>query len=158
MPSPAVIRRIESSDRRSCAVLRINGWRRNFQVAAGKVTVYVCVAAKVAPIYVRMDFLRSTGVVLGRAGSLRRSVVTVFGHQLSKCVPFPGLFGIFACSSSVNFPGGCIQNTPSQRGRLDCACSLPTLRSGIHIDAEGPRIENGLERVLGTYGWAVICP
>jgi hypothetical protein len=30
MPSPAVIRRIESSDRRSCAVLRINGWRRNF--------------------------------------------------------------------------------------------------------------------------------
>jgi hypothetical protein len=26
----------ESSDRRSCAVLRINGWRQNFQVVAGK--------------------------------------------------------------------------------------------------------------------------
>ena len=34
--APAVIRRIESNDRSSCAVLRMNGWRRNLQVAAGR--------------------------------------------------------------------------------------------------------------------------
>jgi hypothetical protein len=27
-------------------------------------------------------------------------------------VPFPGPFGIFACSSSIQFPGGCTQNHP----------------------------------------------
>jgi hypothetical protein len=30
----------------------------------------------------------------------------------SPFVPFPGPFGIFSCSSSVNFPGGCIQQHP----------------------------------------------
>ena len=30
--------------------------------------------------------------------------------------------------------------------------------TGAYIDAEGPRIENRLERACGTNGWAVICP
>ena len=30
--------------------------------------------------------------------------------------------------------------------------------TGAYVETEEPRIENGLERVRGTYGWAVICP
>ncbi len=30
----------------------------------------------------------------------------------SPFLPFPGPFGIFACSSAVNFPGGCVQQHP----------------------------------------------
>jgi hypothetical protein len=33
-------------------------------------------------------------------------------HNTSPFLPFPGPFGIFACSSSINFPGGCTQNHP----------------------------------------------
>ncbi len=61
MPWRAVIRRIERIDRRSCAVLRMNGWRRNLQVAAGRRQFTSASLAKVAPFYVRTDFLRSTG-------------------------------------------------------------------------------------------------
>src|SRR5581483_11000527 len=32
--------------------------------------------------------------------------------DVSPFVPFPGPFGIFACSSSINFPGGCTQRHP----------------------------------------------
>src|SRR4029077_8071788 len=39
MPSPTVIRRIESSDRRSCAVLRINGLATKLSSCGWKVTV-----------------------------------------------------------------------------------------------------------------------
>ena len=74
-----------------------------------------------------LNFVAPGGVVLGMAGSLRRSVVTVFGHQLSKCVPFPGFFGIFACSSSVNFPGGCIQKHPGWNFSANLATIPSTL-------------------------------
>jgi len=33
-------------------------------------------------------------------------------ENTSPFLPFPGPFGIFACSSSINFPGGCVQHHP----------------------------------------------
>jgi len=43
-------------------------------------------------------------------------------------VPFPGPFGIFACASSVNFPGGCRQQHPGWNLSINLIASFsPTL-------------------------------
>jgi hypothetical protein len=43
-------------------------------------------------------------------------------------VPFPGPFGIFACASSVNFPGGCTQKHPGWNLSLNLIASFtPTV-------------------------------
>jgi Carboxypeptidase regulatory-like domain/TonB-dependent Receptor Plug Domain len=42
----------------------------------------------------------------------------------SPFVPFPGPFGIFACSSSVNFPGGCVQHHPGWNLSLNLVSTI----------------------------------
>ncbi len=59
----------------------------------------------------------------------------IFGHWIynsdtnsSPFIPFPGPFGIFACSSSVNFPGGCTQKHPGWNLSLDWTSTIsPTI-------------------------------
>ena len=40
--------------------------------------------------------------------------------------PFPGPFGIFACSSSINFTGGCVQKHPSWNFSLNLVSTIKT--------------------------------
>ncbi len=42
----------------------------------------------------------------------------------SPFVPFPGPFGIFACASSINFPGGCTQKHPGWNVSLNLVSTL----------------------------------
>jgi hypothetical protein len=52
----------------------------------------------------------------------------------SPFVPFPGPFGIFACSSSVNFPGGCTQKHPGWNLSINLIASFtPTLLNEFSI-------------------------
>jgi hypothetical protein len=48
--------------------------------------------------------------------------------------PFPGPFGIFACSSSVNFPGGCTQQHPGWNLSLGWTSTItPTLLNELTL-------------------------
>jgi hypothetical protein len=48
--------------------------------------------------------------------------------------PFPGPFGIFACSSSVNFPGGCRQEHPGWNFSLNWVSTItPTLLNEFSV-------------------------
>ena len=45
-------------------------------------------------------------------------------NNSSPFLPFPGPFGIFACSSSVNFPGGCTQKHPGWNLSLNLVSTI----------------------------------
>jgi hypothetical protein len=48
--------------------------------------------------------------------------------------PFPGPFGIFACSSSVNFPGGCTQKHPGWNVAVSWTSTItPTLLNELSV-------------------------
>lgn len=52
----------------------------------------------------------------------------------SPFVPFPGPFGIFACASSVNFPGGCVQHHPGWNLSLNLTSTItPTMLNEFSI-------------------------
>jgi len=52
----------------------------------------------------------------------------------SPFLPFPGPFGIFACSSSINFPGGCTQRHPGWNTSLNLMASFsPTLLNELSV-------------------------
>src|SRR5207302_1631336 len=44
----------------------------------------------------------------------------------SPFVPFPGPFGIFACASSVSFPGGCTQHHPGWNLSVNLVSTITT--------------------------------
>lgn len=52
----------------------------------------------------------------------------------SPFLPFPGPFGIFACSSSVNFPGGCVQKHPGWNLSVNLVSTFtPTLMNELSV-------------------------
>jgi hypothetical protein len=52
----------------------------------------------------------------------------------SPFLPFPGPFGIFACSSVVNFPGGCIQKHPGWNFSANLVSTItPTLLNEVSV-------------------------
>ncbi len=66
----------------------------------------------------------------------------------SPFLPFPGPFGIFACSSSINFPGGCTQQHPGWNLSLNLIASFtPSLLNEFSV---GP--SHTLSRADGTNG------
>ncbi len=66
----------------------------------------------------------------------------------SPFLPFPGPFGIFACSSSINFPGGCTQRHPGWNFSLNLLASFtPTLLNEFSV---GP--SHTLSQADGTNG------
>jgi hypothetical protein len=55
-------------------------------------------------------------------------------NDTSPFVGFPGPFGIFACSSSINFPGGCIQKHPGWNVSVNLVSTLtPTLLNEVSV-------------------------
>lgn len=55
-------------------------------------------------------------------------------NNSSPFTPFPGPFGIFACSSSVEFPGGCTQRHPGWNLSLNLVSTLtPTLLNEFSV-------------------------
>ncbi len=66
----------------------------------------------------------------------------------SPFTPFPGPFGIFACASSVNFPGGCTQQHPGWNLSLNLVSTFtPTLLNEFSV---GP--SHTLSLAEGTNG------
>ncbi|HZR31858.1 MAG TPA: carboxypeptidase regulatory-like domain-containing protein [Terriglobales bacterium] len=66
----------------------------------------------------------------------------------SPFVPFPGPFGIFACSSSINFPGGCTQRHPGWNLSVNLVSTIrPTLLNEFSV---GP--SHTLSTADGTNG------
>jgi hypothetical protein len=66
----------------------------------------------------------------------------------SPFVPFPGPFGIFACSSSINFPGGCTQHHPGWNVSANLVSTItPTLLNEFSV---GP--SHTLSTAEGTNG------
>lgn len=54
--------------------------------------------------------------------------------QTAPFVPFPGPFGIFACSSSINFPGGCTQKHPGWNFSGNLVSTItPTLLNELSV-------------------------
>ena len=52
----------------------------------------------------------------------------------SPFLPYPGPFGIFACSTSINFPGGCLQKHPGWNFSLNVVSTItPTLLNEFSI-------------------------
>jgi len=52
----------------------------------------------------------------------------------SPFVPFPGPYGIFACSSSINFPGGCVQKHPGWNFSLNLVSTItPTVLNEFSV-------------------------
>jgi hypothetical protein len=52
----------------------------------------------------------------------------------SPFLPFPGPFGIFACSSTVNFPGGCVQKHPGWNLSVNLVSSFaPTVINELSV-------------------------
>jgi hypothetical protein len=52
----------------------------------------------------------------------------------SPYVPFPGPFGIFACSSPINFKGGCVQNHPGWNASVNLVSTItPTLLNEFSV-------------------------
>ena len=55
-------------------------------------------------------------------------------NDSSPFLPFPGPFGIFACSTSINFPGGCTQKHPGWNFSLNVVSTItPTLLNEFSI-------------------------
>ncbi len=68
--------------------------------------------------------------------------------DVSPFVPFPGPFGIFACSSSINFPGGCTQRHPGWNVSANLVSTItPTLLNEFSV---GP--SHTLSTADGTNG------
>lgn len=66
----------------------------------------------------------------------------------SPFLPFPGPFGIFACASSINFPGGCTQQHPGWNLSLNLVAAFtPRILNEFSI---GP--SHTLSRADGTNG------
>ena len=55
-------------------------------------------------------------------------------NNTSPFLPFPGPFGIFACSSSINFPGGCVQHHPGWNLSVNLVSSFtPTVVNELSV-------------------------
>ncbi len=55
-------------------------------------------------------------------------------NDSSPFVPFPGPFGIFACASSINFPGGCTQRHPGWNFSANLVSTItPTLLNEFSV-------------------------
>ncbi|HTY85544.1 MAG TPA: carboxypeptidase regulatory-like domain-containing protein [Silvibacterium sp.] len=66
----------------------------------------------------------------------------------SPFTPFPGPFGIFACASSINFPGGCVQKHPGWNVSVNLVSTItPTVLNEFSI---GP--SHTLSLAEGTNG------
>jgi len=74
-------------------------------------------------------------------------------NNTSPFLPFPGPFGIFACSSSINFPGGCVQHHPGWNLSVNLVSSLtPTVVNELSV---GPsHTESVAEGVNGNISLA----
>jgi len=60
----------------------------------------------------------------------------IYNHDenTSPFLPFPGPFGIFACSSSINFPGGCVQHHPGWNLSVNLVSSFtPTVVNELSV-------------------------
>lgn len=69
-------------------------------------------------------------------------------NDSSPFTPFPGPFGIFACASSINFPGGCTQKHPGWNVSVDLVSTIsPTVINEFSV---GP--SHTLSLAEGTNG------
>ena len=69
-------------------------------------------------------------------------------NDSSPFTPFPGPFGIFACATSINFPGGCAQRHPGWNFSLNLVSTItPTILNEFSI---GP--SHTLSLAAGTNG------
>jgi len=69
-------------------------------------------------------------------------------NDSSPFTPFPGPFGIFACATSINFPGGCTQRHPGWNFSLNLVSTItPTMLNEFSI---GP--SHTLSLAAGTNG------